>query len=181
MVCVEPIRDKNKIEIVKRILKEHGSRDHLLFLLGINSGLRISDILKLKVSDVKDKEYIELNEQKTGKYKRFPITNSFKEALEEFIIGKNPDEWLFSSQRGGKPITRIQAYRIICNACLEAGITTRIGTHTLRKTFGYHFYNKTKDIALLQCLFNHSAPSITLQYIGINQDIIDSNLQAFAL
>ena len=64
MVCVEPIRDKNKIEIVKRILKEHGSRDHLLFLLGINSGLRISDILKLKVSDVKGKEYIELNEQK---------------------------------------------------------------------------------------------------------------------
>lgn len=181
MVCVEPIRDKSKIEIVKRILKEHGSRDYLLFLLGINSGLRISDILKLKVSDVKDKEYIELNEQKTGKYKRFPITNSFKEALEELIIGKKSDEWLFSSQCGGKPITRIQAYRIICNACLEAGITTRIGTHTLRKTFGYHFYNKTKDIALLQCLFNHSAPSITLQYIGINQDIIDSNLQAFAL
>ena len=81
MVCVEPIRDKNKIETVKRILKENGSRDYLLFLLGINSGLRISDILKLKVSDVKNKKYIELYEQKTGKYKRFPITNSYKSAL----------------------------------------------------------------------------------------------------
>jgi len=181
MVCVEPIRDKNKIEIVKRILKENGSRDYLLFLLGINSGLRISDILKLKVSDVKNKKYIELNEQKTGKYKRFPITNSYKSALEDFIIGKNSDEWLFSSQRGGKPITRIQAYRIICNACSKAGITFRIGTHTLRKTFGYHFYNKTKDVALLQCIFNHSAPSVTLRYIGINQDIIDKNLKTFAL
>lgn len=89
MVCVEPIRDKNKIETVKRILKENGSIDYLLFLLGINSGLRISDILKLKVSDVKNKKYIELNEQKTGKYKRFPITNSYKSVLEDFIIGKN--------------------------------------------------------------------------------------------
>ena len=181
MVCVEPIRDKNKIEVVKRILKEHGTRDFLLFLMGINIGLRISDILKLKVSDVKNKNYIEITEQKTGKYKRFPITESFKEVLEDYIIGKNSEEWLFPSQRGNKPITRIQAYRIICNACSEAGINTRIGTHTLRKTFGYHFYNKTKDIALLQCIFNHSTPSVTLRYIGINQDIIDSNLKAFSL
>lgn len=181
MVCVEPIRDKEKIEIVKRILKENGSRDYLLFLMGINIGLRISDILKLKVSDVKDREYIELFEQKTGKYKRFPITQSFKQTLEEFIADKNPEEWLFSSQRGSKPITRIQAYRIICNACVNAGITARIGTHTLRKTFGYHFYQENKDVALLQCIFNHSAPSVTLKYIGINQDIIDSRLNAFCL
>lgn len=181
MVCVEPIRDKNKIEVVKRILKEHGTRDFLLFLMGINIGLRISDILKLKVGDVIKKDYIEITEQKTGKYKRFPITQSFKKILEDYIIGKNSEEWLFPSQRGNKPITRIQAYRIICNACSEAGISTRIGTHTLRKTFGYHFYNKTKDIALLQCIFKHSAPSVTLRYIGINQDIIDSNLKAFSL
>ena len=77
--------------------------------------------------------------------------------------------------------TNYLAYRIINNACFQAGITARIGTHTLRKTFGYHFYNKTKDVALLQCIFNHSAPSVTLAYIGINQDIIDSNLHAFAL
>ena len=76
MICVEPIRDKGKIEIVKRILKEHGSCDYLLFLMRINKGSRISDILKLKVSDVKNKKYIELIEQKTGKYKRFPITKA---------------------------------------------------------------------------------------------------------
>lgn len=115
MVCVEPIRDKEKIEIVKRILKEHGSRDYLLFLMGINSGLRISDILKLKVNDVKNKKYIELIEQKTGKYKRFPITKSFKAELDEFIYHKADTEWLFSSQRGGKPRLsieqKIQQYR----------------------------------------------------------------------
>lgn len=181
MVCVEPIRDKEKIDIVKRILKENGSRDYLLFLMGINSGLRISDMLKLKVKDVKDREYIELIEQKTNKYKRFPISNSFKCELEEYILGKISDEYLFASQKGGKSISRIQAYRIICNACVNAGIKARIGTHTLRKTFGYHFYQENKDVALLQQIFNHSAPSVTLKYIGINQDIIDSRLNAFCL
>lgn len=181
MVCVEPIREKEKIQIVKRILKASGTRDYLLFLIGINSGLRISDILRLKVSDVKGKNYIELIEQKTNKYKRFPITKSFKSELEDFIANKEKDEYLFTSQRCKKPISRIQAYRIICNACLNAGITTHIGTHTLRKTFGYHFYKKHKDIALLQSILNHSAPSVTLRYIGINQDLIDSSLKTFYL
>ena len=181
MVCVEPIRDKEKIEIVKRILRENGSRDYLLFLMGINSGLRISDILKLKVLNVKDKKYIELIEQKTSKYKRFPITKSFKKELDEFIVGKDNDEWLFASQRGNKAISRIQAYRIICNACVGAGITTHIGTHTLRKTFGYHFYQENKDVALLQKIFNHSSQQITLRYIGIEQDQIDYSYSNFVL
>ncbi len=181
MQFVEPIRNKRKIEVVKRILKEHGSRDFLMFLLGINCGLRISDILKLKVCDVLNKDYIELKEQKTKKYKKIPITNSFKSVLKDYILGKSSDEWLFASQKGDKPITRVQAYRIISQACQEAGITTRIGTHTLRKTFAYHFYKEKKDIALLQSLLNHSSPSITLRYIGINQDIIDSNLNSFCL
>lgn len=181
MEFVEPIRDKGKIESVKTILKKQGMRNFVLFLLGINSGLRISDILKLKVSDVLRKQYIDIKEQKTNKNRRFPITESFRDELFEYIVGKEPDEWLFPSQRGYKAITRIQAYRIINQACQKAGITEKIGTHTLRKTFGYHFYKKTKDIALLQSIFNHSAPSVTLRYIGINQDIIDKNLNAFGL
>ena len=64
MTVVEPIRDKNLIEMVKRILKRQGSRNHLLFVMGINIGLRISSTLKLKVKDVRNKDYIELSEQK---------------------------------------------------------------------------------------------------------------------
>lgn len=181
MEYVEPIRDREKIEKVKRILKEQGSRDYLLFLLGINSGLRISDILKFKISDVRDRDYIEIKEKKTGKYKKFPITNSYKNVLFEYITDKEPNSWLFPSQKDNKPITRIQAYRIIKRACKKAGITVRIGTHSLRKTFGYHFYKETKDIALLQNILNHSAPSATMRYIGINQDKIDSSLHSFVL
>lgn len=181
MQLVEPIRDKKQIEAIKRILKEQNSRNFLLFLIGINSGLRISDILRLKIVDVKDTEYIEIKEKKTSKYKKFPITNSYKKELEEFIVDKKANEWLFPSKRNGNAITRIQAYRIINNACKKAGVIFRIGTHTLRKTFGYHHYQQFKDIALLQYIFNHSTPNITLTYIGINQDMIDSNLKNFNL
>jgi len=181
MAAVEPIRDKHLIEKVKRILKRQGSRNHLLFVMGINIGLRISDTLKLKVKDVRNKNYIELYEQKTKKFKKFPITSSYKSDLDDFIEGKDDEEWLFTSRRGGKPITRIQAYRIIQEACIEAGITEKIGTHTLRKTFGYHFYQEYKDIGLLQYIFNHSSQKITLLYIGITQDIVDLKLRKFAL
>ncbi len=181
MKFVEPIRDKKQIEKVKQILKKQNKRDYLLFILGINSGLRISDILKLKVKDVKNKQYIEIQEQKTKKFKRFPITDSFKYDLDNYICNKLSNEWLFRSRKCNKPITRVQAYRIINNACVNAGINFRIGTHTLRKTFGYHFYREKKDIALLQNILNHSSPSITLRYIGINQDMIDFSLRSFSL
>ena len=181
MQFVEPIRDKKKIELVKVILKKSGVRNYLLFLLGINSGLRISDILKLKVRDVQNVEYIEIKEQKTQKYKKFPVNYAYKRLLSNYTKSKFPDEWLFKSKKGDRPITRVQAYRIISRACEKAGITTKIGTHTLRKTFGYHFYQEKKDIALLQTIFNHSTPTVTLRYIGINQDMIDSNLKSFSL
>ena len=181
MEFVEPIREREKIEVVKKILKRKSMRNFLLFLIGINSGLRISDILKLRVCDVVNKNYIEIKEQKTGKLKKVPITNSFKENLIEFIFDKSPEEYLFTGKCKDRPISRIQAYRIINGACQKAGITTHIGTHTMRKTFGYHFYKKNKDVALLQTIFNHSTPAVTLKYIGINQDIIDSSLNSFAL
>ncbi|PFH99668.1 site-specific integrase, partial [Bacillus thuringiensis] len=83
-------------------------------------------------------------------------------------------------QNPKKPITRIQAYRIMNAAAEKVGLD-EIGTHTLRKTFGYHYYQKTKDVVMLQTIFNHSAPSITLRYIGIQQDEIDKSLEDFSL
>lgn len=149
--------------------------------MGINCGLRISDLLKLKISDVKNKTHIEITEQKTGKNKSFPITPVIKSVLSNYIKNKKPEQWLFASQKGPKAITRIQAYRIIKNASKIAGLDEHIGTHSLRKTFGYHFYQQTKDVALLQNILNHSSPNVTLRYIGINQDIIDSQLNLFSL
>ena len=181
MEFVQPIRDKEKIEDMKRELLKNGTRDYLLFYTGINTGLRISDILELKVKDVRDKTHISIKEKKTDKPKRFKINNGLLDELNRFIIGMGDEEYIFKSKKGdNKPISRVQAYRILNDAGKVIG-HSEIGTHTLRKTFGYHFYQKTKDVALLQQLFNHSAPSVTLRYIGINQDIMDNAMDDFSL
>lgn len=182
MEFVQPIRDKEQIEKVKNILLKNGYRDYLLFVSGINTGLRISDLLKLKVSDVKNKSHIEIRETKTGKNKRFYINPNLREHIDKFIENMASGCFLFTSKKGAnKPLTRIQAYRIINNAVKSVGICDKIGTHTLRKTFGYWHYQQFKDIAILQDIFNHSAPSVTLRYIGINDDIKDKTIQEFSL
>mgnify|MGYP005781587897 FL=1 len=186
MNYVQPIREQSKIEEMKRELKKNGTRDYLLFYTGINTGLRISDIIKLKVKDVLNpdrtmKTQIDIIEEKTKKKKRYKINNGLVEELRQFTKDMDFEEYIFKSRKGeNKPITRIQAYRILNNAGAKIGLE-EIGTHTLRKTFGYHFYQQTKDVALLQELFNHSAPSITLRYIGINQDKIDQAYDNFSL
>jgi len=142
--------------------------------------LRISDLLPLKVADVRNKEHIILTEQKTGKTKRFRINSELRAIINESTEGLQGQDYLFPSDRTDLPISRIQGYRILNAAAKQAGLE-EIGTHTLRKTFGYHFYQQTKDVALLQELFNHSAPSVTLRYIGITQDAMDKAINDFSL
>lgn len=186
MKIVQPIRDKNKIDEMKTELKKKGSRDYLLFITGINTGLRISDIIKLKVSDVLNedgtvKSHICIIEKKTTKRKRFKINDKLSREFAEYCKNLKMTDYLFSSRKGNnKPITRIQAYRLLNTVALKIKLE-EIGTHTLRKTFGYWFYKKTKDIAMLQKLFNHSSPSITLAYIGIEQDEIDEAYEDFEI
>ena len=179
MNTVQPIRDKEIIEKFKNELLKKGSRDYMLFVIGINTGLRISDILPLKVKDVKG-THIKILEKKTSKAKRFKINPYLRKEIDRYIDGMNDDDYLFPSRKGNKPITRVQAYRILNDVAEKLGID-EVGTHTLRKTFGYHHYQQNKDVAILQEIFNHSAPSITLRYIGINADIIDNSIDNFYL
>jgi integrase len=178
---VEPIRDKDKIEEIKNILRQQSYRNYILFVLGINTGLRISDMLKLKVKDVRNKTHIVIREQKTSKNKRFLINSNLRQELEDYCLDMRAEEHLFQSRIGtNKPLTRFQAYRIFSETGRKAGLDN-IGCHSTRKTFGYHHYQKNKDVALLQKLFNHSSPSITLDYIGITQDLMDSSIENFTL
>ena len=186
MNYVQPIRDLNKIDEMKSELKKNGTRDYLLFLFGINIGLRISDIIKLRVRDVVNadmsiKTHITIIEEKTNKVKVFKINSTLTDELKQYVQHMQPDEYMFKSRKGtNRPISRVQAYRILTDTANKIGLTD-VGTHSLRKTFGYHFYQKTKDIVLLQQLFNHSSPSITRRYIGISQDEIDIAYENFVL
>jgi len=135
------------------------------------------------VKDIRDQTHISIIETKTRKAKRFKINNSLQTEIGNYTGGMFPDEYLFARRTGHKdlPISRVMAYLILNGAARKVGITDPIGTHTLRKTFGYFFYLRTKDIALLQKLFNHSSPSITLRYIGITQDSMDKAIENFSL
>jgi integrase len=178
---VEPIRDPEQIRQMKEILLHRSYRDYFLFVFGINSGLRISDILPLRVMDVKYTNQLRIREQKTGKSRKFQMPSTLKSEIEKYTARLADSDHLFPSRKGNNPISRIQAWKLINDAAREVGIEGSIGTHTLRKTFGYHFYQRTKDIAMLQQIFGHSSPSVTLRYIGINDDMINASLEGFSL
>jgi integrase len=182
MNTVDPIRDEKKIKAMKAVLKDDSIRNYLLFTLGINTGLRISDLLKLKISDVlnenrKIADSIYIRETKTGKEKTFILNKTAKDAIKEYINSLNKYElswYLFKSKKGvNAAISRIQAYDILNTAAKIIGIKDKVGCHTLRKTFGYHSRMRGASIEKLQKIFNHSAPSITMRYIGITQDELD--------
>lgn len=182
MNIVEPIRDKEVLDEIKTYLRSRSERDYLLFLFGINTGLRISDILNFKVKDVAG-DYLVMREKKTNKSKRTLLAPKLKKELKKFCKDKDSDEFLFQSRQRDKkgnckPISRAMAYKILHKAGEAVGIDA-IGTHSLRKTFGYHFYQKNQDVALLMDIFNHSESSITLRYIGINQDTYDKAMEKF--
>jgi integrase len=180
MKFVQPIRDPEKIEEVKRILKKESYRNWFLFVMGINTGLRISDLLQLKVKHVRGKSHIYINEQKTKKMKSHIISPSLRVDIDDYTFDMGEEDYLFPSRLTDKPIQRVQAYKILNKAARKAGLDD-IGTHTCRKTYGYHFYKRNKDVAMLQEIFNHSSPSVTLRYIGITQEQIDQAQYDFYL
>ena len=178
MNTVQPIRDMEVLTDIKDYLRDSNYRNYIMFLIGINTGLRISDILRLRVRDVSG-SHISLREKKTRKQKRILINYELKKALQDFITGKPPNEYLIRSREGiNRPITREMAYKIIRQIGDEFGLS-ELGCHTLRKTFGYIFYNETtdKDIGMLMDDFNHASPKITLRYIGMEQDTMDMALK----
>ncbi|MGL5507152.1 MAG: site-specific integrase [Paraclostridium sp.] len=176
---IEPIKDLDVLELICEYLKERNDRDYTLFIVGIYSGLRISDILELKVKDVKSLKYIRVKEKKTDKSKMIEVNPILSKVLKDYITNKKDYEYLFQSRKGiNKPMTRNRAYIILREAGEVFGLDM-IGSHTMRKTFGYHYYRQTKDIAFLQKIFNHSSPSITLDYIGMTQDSINKAYREF--
>lgn len=183
---VEPIRDREQLKAVEEYLASKSRRNQLIFAFGINTGLRVSDILGLNIEDVKNKTYVVIKEKKTGKYKRFPLNNKLKTLIREYLkeremnysIGE--DEPLFIGKKHCR-LNRSQVYRFLNAACGEIGLDINVGTHTMRKTFGYHHYKQNNDVALLQKILNHSSPSITMRYIGIDQEEIDISYNNFEL
>lgn len=181
MNLVRPIKDMDKIKEILEKLKAKNKRDHLMFAMGISTGLRISDLRVLKVEDVEDKTHIKLREKKTSKSKRIYLNESIRKLIQEYVVGMDDDEFLFQSRKGrNQALSRSQCSLIISNAGKSVGLES-IGTHSLRKSFGYHHYQKFKDIMILMKIFNHSHPKITERYIGLDEEQVEETLADFDL
>lgn len=188
MNFVEPIRDRKKIAQIKNLLRRQGrERDLLLFTVGINTALRISDLLTLRIGQFLDEhQHIKprfwIKERKRGKRHEIAINESIRAALEHYLIayseiGDNPNHFLFFNTKTldyAQPIRRGQAWKFIARICQGVGLRGNFGTHSLRKTWGCHARLQGVDLALIMYKLNHNSIAYTKRYLGIT----DAELQA---
>lgn len=195
MNFVEPIRDRKKIAQIKNLLRGQARfRDLLLFVVGINTALRISDLLQLCVEHFLDehkqiKKRFWIKEQKRGKRHEVVINNSIREALKEYMsaypaISDNPANFVFFNTKVNsytEPIKRGQAWKLIKTICRDVGLTGNYGTHSLRKTWGYHARMQGVDLALIMHKLNHESIAYTKRYLGITDDELEAVAQRLNL
>ena len=192
---VQPIRSQGDRDAIDEYFMHRNMRDRVMFALGIYTGRRISDLVKLNVRDIAhiDRkgrlcvlERLVLQEQKTGKFADPLIHPKVRRILSKYLrqrrkhsesLGALLNEPLLKSRKARRDgqfrITKRHALRILTNAAKNCGLTYKIGTHSLRKTFGYIQHQNGTSIELIQRMLNHSSPEITLSYIGITRDDMD--------
>lgn len=188
MNTAQPIRDTADLQKLKAYYKEvsPNRRNQALIILGLNTALRISDILKLKWKDVYDfhtckyRSHLNIREKKTGKQTRIFLNRNIQAALAPYYMERlentgskavMEEQYIFLGQKSKTaPISRIQAFRIIKKAAEESQIDQPVSSHSLRKTFGYQAWKQGYSPALLTNIYNHSSYKITIRYLGIEQD-----------
>lgn len=190
MNTAQPIRKEEDLQHFKEYYRVEypNQRNYLLLVMGLNTALRISDILSLRWGDVYDfklkryREHLCITEQKTDKKSVIYINQNIKRALidyKDYLTGqkKHPSEEVFLFESGTKkgcPISRVQAFRIVKKAAAACQLEGVVSCHSLRKTFGYYAWQQGIKPALLMNIYNHSSFQITIRYLGIEQDDRDS-------
>lgn len=192
MSTTQPIRNIEQLKQFKNYYRyeKPNARNYMLIIIGLNSALRISDILHLTYGDIYDfykkewKTHIAIREQKTGKLNRILINKEIRSVLEHCsdYSHHQKDNWLFESQiQSNMPLSRFQAYRLVKEAAAFAGLNSGISCHSLRKTFGYHAWKQGTPPALLMNIYNHSTYQITKRYLCIDQDDKDEVFEKIQL
>ena len=171
-LTVDPVRDIKSIQTISRLLADK-PRDLLLWTLGINNGLRASDLLQVKVGDVRymqPGDTLQIIESKTGKKNILVVNKITHKVLLKYLggVALADDDFLFKSRKGDKPLQSQAVSKMIQGWCREINLKGRYGAHTLRKTWGYH-QRVTHGVGfeLICRRYNHSSPAITMRYLGI--------------
>lgn len=181
MSKTEPIRDLSDIQKMKEyLLNQKRWRDYALITLGLNTALRISDLLTLQWKDVYNfssksfYRHVYLTEQKTQKKNTISLNDSILEALELLknnLVNISDSDYIIKSRISpNRPIHRSRAYAIIRELAKENGIEGHISCHSLRKTFGYQAWKNGYSPAVIMEIYNHSSLQVTRRYLSINQD-----------
>lgn len=176
---VEPIRDFNVLKDMENVLREQSERNYVLFMCGLYLGRRISDILPLRVRDVRGKDYIYFREKKKNKEITIVVNKDLKKLLKNYCRGKKDYEYLFKRSRGkeNKPISRQQYWKILNEAAQIIGYDEKIGCHTPRKSLGYWLYKNGVDPYKIMLILNHDDLNYTKRYIGVTRDDTDEVLK----
>lgn len=161
-----PIKDIEMIRKMKALFLSKGEiRGYLLFVLSINTGIYLKDLLELKVRDVKNKQYLTV-----GKNKVVPLTDEIQEVIKKAINGCKLDAPLFQG-KVGQQLDRTSAFYIFKVICTELGVQDRYSVLSWRKTFAYHYYMRYKDLSYIQWLFNQGTVERTLSFIGVEENM----------
>jgi integrase len=178
MAEVHAIKDINQVTLISHLLKVRYSHQmSLIWNIGINLALRISDLLSIKFTDIQHDRVV-LRESKTGKRAEIQLNPKALTLINEIRLQFPTHLYLFQSYRNQQsinsspsPLTRRSVTKAF--ALVGEELNIRLGTHSMRKTRGYHLYQKTQDITRVMKMLRHGSESTTLSYIGITQEDID--------
>lgn len=181
MAATEPIRSKKQLkELADYYLKKGQIRNYTLIVMGVYTALRISDLLKLKWSDVYDEKrktfhtHIMITEKKTKKSKTIALNKQILGALRQLHLHRRGEFIFANNRKESRAISRVQAWRIIRVAVDAIGMDGKIACHSLRKTWGYHAVKSGNvSLVVIMDIYNHSSYKITKRYLGITQDDLD--------
>lgn len=195
---------KNIIDVFNKRIEEATNnnqrqiacRNKMLFLIGINLGIRASDLCGLRYSffmnnDGTFKDFYALQPKKTkklGKFVKLYFNQTVKKAITDYIKDypvEDMNEYMFKSRKGNGSITERSLWKIIVDVAADAKLESNYGSHSLRKTFGYWIWHnaedKNKALVTLQVIFNHSSTATTAKYIGLTDNEISDAFNSLDL
>ena len=186
MATTQPIREKENLKnfMAYYQITDPMPRNQALIVMGLNTALRISDILNMKWGDIYDfgemhyRLHVYIHEKKTGKFTSIALNKNVQMALERLRLERpnaTAEDYIFTKNNDySTPLCRSQAFRIVKNVAQNTGCNEHISCHSLRKTFGYHAWKAGTPPVLLMDIYNHSSYRITKKYLGIEQDERDA-------
>lgn len=182
----DPIKNIDDIHYIQAYIrtqdKTHSHRNYLLFIVGITTGYRVGDLVRLKVKDIKNalsNGYFKIEEGKTKKIRKVPIVSNLRKELKDYIKNKKDYEYIFYSQKG-----RSLSVKGVTDVLREVAEELKLrdinlSAHSLRKTFAYRVWLENgKDIFFVKELLGHSTVEYTKRYLGLDIELYGRTLSS---